>query len=170
MVFLLATNFIECMNGLIRARVVKIWTSAPEIILILVANLQYTLYNLIMELILKEEAYRIIGICMEVHNHLGAGFLEIVYKDALEYEFRCNGIPHEREKEYLVHYKGAILPHRFYADFVVYDTIILEVKCKSAIAEEHVAQAINYLKVSGNKLALVVNYGGVSLNYKRIVF
>jgi GxxExxY protein len=66
-----------------------------------------------MDLVLKDEAYRIIGICMEVHNNLGAGFLEIVYKDALEFEFRRAGIPYEREKEYVVNYKGTILPHKF---------------------------------------------------------
>lgn len=65
---------------------------------------------------------------MEVHNNLGAGFLEIVYKDALEYEFKKADIPYEREKMYDVNYKGIILPHKFYADFVVYGNIILEVK------------------------------------------
>ena len=122
------------------------------------------------ELILKEEAFKIIGRCMEVHNNLGHGFLEIVYKDALEYEFRKAGIPYEREKEYRVNYKGIILPHKFYADFVVYDQIILEVKGVSAITDEFTAQCINYLKVSGNKLALLVNFGELRLNYKRIVF
>ena len=122
------------------------------------------------ELILKEEAFKIIGRCMEVHNNLGHGFLEIVYKDAPEYEFRKAGIPYEREKEYRVNYKGIILPHKFYADFVVYDQIILEVKGVSAITDEFTAQCINYLKVSGNKLALLVNFGELRLNYKRIVF
>ncbi|NOT47259.1 MAG: GxxExxY protein [Acidobacteria bacterium] len=122
-----------------------------------------------MELILKDEAYKIIGICMEVHNNLGAGFLEIVYKDALELEFRRAGILYEREKEYFVDYKGIILPHKFYADFVVFDQIILEVKGMAGIADEHVAQAINYLKVSGNRLALIVNFGEAKLSYKRIV-
>lgn len=122
-----------------------------------------------MNLIYKEEAYQIIGICMEVHNNLGAGFLEIVYKDALEYEFKHAEMFYEREKEYLVNYKGIILPHRFYADFVVLDKIILEVKGKSGIAEEDVAQAINYLKVSGNKLVLIVNFGELKLNYRRVV-
>jgi GxxExxY protein len=106
---------------------------------------------------------------MEVHNNLGPGFLEIVYKDALEYEFNKAGIPFEREKQYSVNYKGIILPHKFYADFVVFDSIILEVKAVSGIADELVAQAINYLKVSKNKLALIVNFGELKLNYKRIV-
>jgi len=122
-----------------------------------------------MDLIHKEEAYKIIGICMEVHNNLGAGFLEIVYKDALEFEFRRAGIEYEREKEYVVNYKGSILPHKFYADFVVVDKIILEIKCMAGIADGHVAQAINYLKVSENHLALIVNFGEIKLSYKRVV-
>jgi len=120
-------------------------------------------------IIYKSESYQIIGKCMEVHNQLGAGFLEIVYKDALEYEFLNAGIPFEREKEYIVNYKGITLPHKFYADFVVFDKIILEIKCASAISDEFVAQCINYLKVSQNKLALLVNFGELRLNYKRIL-
>ncbi|MCC7400108.1 MAG: GxxExxY protein [Chitinophagaceae bacterium] len=118
---------------------------------------------------LKDETYQIIGICMEVHNQLGAGFLEIVYKDALEYEFRNAGILFEREKEYTVNYKGIILPHKFYADFVVFDKVILEVKGVKTIADEHVAQAINYLKVSDNRIALIVNFGELKLSYKRLI-
>jgi len=121
------------------------------------------------EIIYKEESYKIIGKCMEVHNNLGAGFLEIVYKDALEYEFIKAKIPFEREKEYIVNYKGITLPHKFYADFIVFDKIILEVKAISGIEDEFIAQAINYLKVSRNKLALIVNFGELKLNYKRIV-
>ena len=106
---------------------------------------------------------------MEVHNNLGAGFLEIVYKDALEIEFKKGGIPYEREKMYEVNYKGTILPHKFYADFVLFDKIILEIKGVSGIADEFVAQALNYLKVSDNKLALLVNFGELRLNYKRVI-
>ncbi len=122
------------------------------------------------QLILKEEAFQIIGKCMEVHNNLGHGFLEIVYKDALEYELKKAGIPYQREKEYKVLYKDIILPHKFYADFVVFNSIILEVKGVSALTDEFTAQCINYLKVSGNRLALLVNFGDLRLNYKRIVW
>ena len=118
----------------------------------------------------KEESYKIIGLCMEAHNNLGAGFLEIVYKDALMHEFNKANIPFEREKMFEVTYKGIILPHKFYADFVVYGNIILEVKGVAAIADEFIAQAINYLKVSKNQLALIVNFGELRLTYKRIVF
>ena len=121
------------------------------------------------DLIYKDESYQIIGVCFEVHNNLGAGFLEIVYKDALEYEFRKAGIPFEREKKFEVNYKGVILPHKFYADFVIFDKIILEVKSVSGIADEFIAQSINYLKVSNSKLALLVNFGELKLNYKRLV-
>jgi len=122
------------------------------------------------DLILKEEAYKIVGVCMEVHNNLGNGFLEIVYKDALEYEFQKLDIPYQREKKYEVNYKGTILPHRFYADFVVFDKIILEVKAVSGFNESFIAQCINYLKVSKNHLSLLVNFGTDKLEYKRIVF
>lgn len=121
------------------------------------------------DIIYKDESYQIIGKCFEVHNNLGAGFLEIVYKDALEYEFKKANITFEREKEYIVNYKDITLPHKFFADFVVYDKIILEVKAVGGIAEEFIAQAINYLKVSSNKLALIVNFGELKLNSKRIV-
>lgn len=71
--------------------------------------------------IYKEKSYEIIGICMEVHKILGKGFSEIVYKDALEWEFKNAGITFKREKEYIVKYKEVILPHKFYADFVIFD-------------------------------------------------
>lgn len=121
------------------------------------------------DIIYKEESYQIIGKCFEVHNNLGPGFLEIVYKDPLEYEFKKAGIPYQREKEYEVNYKGVILPYKFYADFVVFGKIILEIKAVSGIADEFVAQAINYLNVSNNKLALIVNFGELKLNSQRIV-
>src|SRR5699024_7515985 len=116
-------------------------------------------------IIYKEESYRIIGKCMEVHKQLGMGFLEVVYKDALELEFRKAGIPFEREKKYDIYYKGQRLFHHFYADFVVFDKIILEIKGVSGIADEFIAQTLNYLKASDNKLGLIVNFGEMKLNY-----
>ncbi len=121
------------------------------------------------DLIYKEESFEIIGICMEVHRILGKGLLEIVYKDALEYEFMKRGILYDREKEYPVKYKDVILPHSFNADFVVRDKIILEVKSKSDFAKSDLAQTINYLRLSKLKLGLLVNFGKISLEYKRIV-
>ncbi len=122
------------------------------------------------ELIYRNESYEIIGICMRVHSELGAGFLEIVYKDALEYEFRKANILFEREKKYEVNYRGIILPHSFYADFVIQQKIILEVKAVKKIVNAHISQSINYLKVSNNKLALLVNFGEPSFFYKRIIY
>ena len=121
------------------------------------------------KIIYREESYNIIGKCYEVYNYLGNGFLEIVYKDALEYEFRKANIPFEREKEYKVIYKDITLPHKFYADFVVYGKIILEVKSTSEMADKYIAQALNYLKVSENKLALLVNFSPEKLDFQRIV-
>jgi len=121
------------------------------------------------DIIYKEESYKIIGICFEVHNNLGPGFLEIVYKDALEYEFKKANIPYEREKQYDVNYKDIILTHNFYADFVVYDKIILEIKSVKCLVDEFTARTINYQKCSNNKLGLLVNFGELKLNSKRIV-
>ena len=117
----------------------------------------------------QDETYELIGICMEIHRILGRGFLEIVYKDALEYEFNSRGISYRREKEYLVKYKTVILPHRFYADFVVFDKIILEVKAQRGVVDEHYAQVLNYLAVSRCKLGLIVNFGETSLVSKRVI-
>lgn len=123
-----------------------------------------------MSLIHKDESYAIIGKCFEVYNELGPGFLEIVYKDALELEFKNSGIPFHRELRYEVNYKGQVLNHYFVADFVVYEKIILEIKCIPSITDHCTAQALNYLKVSGNQLALVVNFGEGKLNSKRVIY
>jgi GxxExxY protein len=106
---------------------------------------------------------------MEVHRNLGGGLLEIVYKDALEYEFRKNNIPFEREKEYFIEYKDIVLPHKFYADFVVYNDIILEVKVAVAIADIHVAQTLNYVRIINGHLGIIANFNTRSLEHKRII-
>lgn len=116
-----------------------------------------------------EETYKIIGLCMEVHRNLGPGLLEIIYKDALEIEFRENNIPFVREKEFIVEYKGIILPHKFNADFVVNEDIILEVKAVKEFSNEHVAQILNYIKLSNSGIGLLVNFQTKSLQYKRYV-
>ncbi|HRE77221.1 MAG TPA: GxxExxY protein [Flavobacterium sp.] len=121
------------------------------------------------DILYKTESYKLVGILFEVHNNLGKGFSEIVYKDALEYEFKNSLIQFEREKEYSVNYKNTILKHKFYADFVVLDKIILEIKSCKSLNDEHIAQCINYLKVSNNKIAILVNFNKDSLEYKRII-
>ncbi len=120
-------------------------------------------------LIYKEESYRIIGLCMEVHGILGKGHSELVYKDALEYEFSVNQIPFSREKSYKIQYKDIILPRRYSADFVVYDKIILELKAIESLTNGHIKQTLNYLAASKLKLGLLVNFGEDSLTHKRIV-
>ncbi|MCC6700089.1 MAG: GxxExxY protein [Fluviicola sp.] len=121
------------------------------------------------ELLFKHECYDIIGACIDVHRELGVGFSEIVYKDALEYEFQERCIPYRREVEYQVHYKDVVLPHKFYADFVVFDSIILEVKTVSELKNEHLEQTINYLAVSGNEVGLLVNFRSERLKHKRLI-
>jgi GxxExxY protein len=116
-----------------------------------------------------EESYKIIGILFEVHKNLGKGFSEIVYKDALEYEFNVQNIVFEREKEYSVKYKDSILKHKFYANFVVFDKIILEIKTVECFNNSHYNQCLNYLKISGNELSLLVNFNANSLEYKRVI-
>ena len=120
-------------------------------------------------LIYKDESFAIVGVLFEVYNNLGSGFSEIVYKDAIEYEFKSKNILFEREKEYSVAYKDTILSHKFYADFIVNDKIILEIKCAENIHDKHIAQCINYLKVSKNKLAILANFQKNYLQHKRIV-
>lgn len=121
------------------------------------------------EYLYKVESYKIVGILYEVHKNLGKGFSEIVYKDALEYEFNLNNIPYQREKEFSVNYKNVILNHKFYADFVVFDKIILEIKTVDCFNNAHYNQCLNYLKISKNKLAILANFNLISLEYKRIV-
>nr|WP_294787845.1 GxxExxY protein [uncultured Flavobacterium sp.] len=116
----------------------------------------------------KDENYKIVGICMEVHRLLGPGLLEIVYKDALEIEFKNNGIPYQREKEFAIEYKGVILPHKFYADFVIYD-IILEVKSVKEICNDHLAQVLNYLKLADTPVGIIANFQNKSLVHKRLI-
>jgi GxxExxY protein len=121
------------------------------------------------ELIYKDEAFKIIGCCMEVHRELGKGHDEVVYKDALEIEFKRQGISFSREQEYKLAYKDVVLPHKYFADFEVLDKIILEAKAIESLTDSHVKQTLNYLAASKLKLGLLVNFGEDSLNYKRVV-
>ena len=121
------------------------------------------------DLYLKEEAYKIIGICMEVHTILGKGHSEIIYGDTLEYEFKKNEIPYNREMKFNITYKEIILPHHYFSDFVVFDEIILEIKAIQQLSSSEIKQTLNYLAASKNKLGLLVNFGEDSLKYKRII-
>ena len=122
------------------------------------------------QLILEDISYNIIGACMRVHSFLGHGFLEIVYKDAMQIEFAENQIDFTREKEFDINYKGIILPHKFYADFFVMDNVIVEAKAtKDGMSNDFIAQTLNYMKVSCCSLGLIINFGKSSLEYKRLV-
>ena len=123
------------------------------------------------KLVFRNETFQLIGLCMEVHRVLGHGFSEIVYKDAIEEEAQARGIRNEREKEYDVIYKGKVLRHKFFADFEFFDSVILEVKASDkGVADEHIAQTLNYIKVSGAKVGLIVNFGRQSLEHRRLIF
>ncbi|HAK12518.1 MAG TPA: GxxExxY protein [Chitinophagaceae bacterium] len=120
-------------------------------------------------LLYQEASYQIIGIAMEVHRELGPGLKEVNYQDALEYEFQLNKIPYQREKRYRVTYKGKVLSRPYVADFLIADKIILEIKSVPVIIDQHFAQTLNYLKVSGTKLGLILNFGAKSLAWQRVV-
>jgi GxxExxY protein len=117
----------------------------------------------------KQECYNIIGCAMEVHSELGNGFLEPVYQEALSVVLRENGIPHVREKLLEINFRGTVLEKKYVADFICYNSIILELKAMDAIHPNHLAQVINYLKVTGYNLGLIINFGAKSLQYKRVI-
>ena len=121
------------------------------------------------KIIYKKESYDIIGCCIEVHKELGSGFLELVYHEALVLELDAKFIPYEREKELKITYKGVDLQKRYFADFICYNDIILEIKAVNELSNVHVSQVLNYLKATNMKLGLLINFGADSLEYKRII-
>ena len=118
--------------------------------------------------LLEEETYKIIGAAMEVHRQLGCGFTEKVYQDALEKEFLLRGIPYVREVHLHVTYKGEALDSDFIPDFVCYNCIIVELKAVQELDNLHRAQAINYSRVAGMGVALLINFGSLSLEHERL--
>jgi len=107
----------------------------------------------------KQESYDIIGAAFEVYNKLGHGFLEAVYQECLEIEFKKRCIPYEREKDIKIFYDGLELTQSYRADFVCYDKIIVELKAVSALEDAHYAQVYNYLHATGIKLGILLNFG-----------
>lgn len=117
-----------------------------------------------------ERTYKIIGAAMEVHRELGSGFLEAVYQEALGREFELQGVPNAAQHMIKIWYKGNPLDKKYQPDYVCYEEVIVEIKATSALTSLDEAQLINYLKATGLKVGLLINFGARSLEYKRLVF
>jgi len=119
-------------------------------------------------LIYPDEAYAIIGACLEVYNVMGSGFLEVVYQKCLERELMLRGIPFEPQKKISLSYKGFPIEQDYTPDFVCYGKIIVEIKAQMILVDSNRAQTINYLNATGLKLGLLVNFGHAkSLEWER---
>jgi GxxExxY protein len=116
------------------------------------------------------QTYAIIGAAMEIHRTLGHGFLEAVYQEAAVIEFPLHQIPFECEVLFEIHYKGTLLNTHYRADFVCFDSIIVEFKAQSQLTSADEAQLLNYLKATSYQRGLLINFGASSLEYKRMVF
>jgi GxxExxY protein len=121
------------------------------------------------DIIYKEESYKIVGACFEVHKQLGPGFLESVYTEALESEFQKIDIPYEKEKKLQIFYSDQLMKKYFKADFICYDKIILEIKATDMLIKAHVQQITNNVRATNLRLGLLINFGSPSLTYKRII-
>lgn len=123
-----------------------------------------------MNLIHKQESYTIVGACFEVYNELGNGFDEAVYHESLELEMSSKQLDFVSEPQIQVQYKGQVLEKHFRADMICFGKIIVELKAVRALNDFHRQQVLNYLKATGFRLGLLVNFGAVDgLEYERIV-
>jgi len=116
-----------------------------------------------------EQTYFIIGAAMTVHRELGSGFLEAVYQEALEVEFKHVGIPFAREVELPICYRGKQLATCYRADFLCYESTVVELKAIECLTSREESQLLNYLNASGKEKGLLLNFGSRSLEYKRMV-
>ena len=116
-----------------------------------------------------QETYDIIGTAIEVQKILGTGFQEPIYQEALALEFNARNIPFEREEELTINYKGIELNKKYYADFVCFGKIILELKTVDHIIDEHYSQVLNYLNITKYRLGLIINFGEIPLTTKRVI-
>jgi len=122
------------------------------------------------EILYKDESYKIIGACFDVYNEKGSGFVEPVYQECLEIEMGLQGVSFSAQQELVIHYKGRALTQKFIPDFVCFGKIILEIKAVSSLCDDHRAQVHNYLKATGFRLGLLVNFGShPKLVYERII-
>ncbi|HET8810411.1 MAG TPA: GxxExxY protein [Flavobacteriaceae bacterium] len=121
------------------------------------------------EILYKNESYKIIGACMKVHRTLGAGFLEAIYEEALEKEFKKQNIPFQRQVKLDVFYESEKLNKFYKADFICFNEIIIEIKSVQMLPAIFYSQLKNYLSATKKELGLLVNFGELSLNYKRIL-
>lgn len=117
-----------------------------------------------------EQTYAIIGAAIAVHRELGHGFLEAVYQEAPAIELHSRQIPFQREVHIPVHYDGVELATHYQADFVCFDSVIVELKALQNLSGTEEAQVINYLKASNRQRALLLNFGSRSLQHRRLVF
>jgi GxxExxY protein len=121
------------------------------------------------KLLYRDESYRIMGACFEVHNDKGCGFLEAVYQECLALEFDIQGIPYRPQVELGLSYKGRPLAQTYRPDFLCYDKIVVELKAVKQLTDDHRAQTLNYSKATGLRLALLVNFGRhPKLEYERL--
>ena len=112
--------------------------------------------------------FAIIGAAMEVHRQLGCGFLEAVYQEALAIEFAKRNIPFKREVRLPIHYKGQLLATVYCADFICFDSVVIELKALAHMSGTEEAQLINYLKATGYEVGLLLNFGARSLQHRRL--
>ena len=123
-----------------------------------------------MEILYKDECHAIMGACFAVYTEKGCGFLEAVYQECLQIEFGLHGIPFRAQAELPLEYKGHRLKQVYVPDFICYDKIVVELKAVTQLADEHRAQVHNYLKATGYRLGLLVNFGHYpKVEWERIV-
>jgi GxxExxY protein len=122
------------------------------------------------ELLFKEEVYAIVGAAIEVHRELGSGFLEAVYQEALEIELRERNIPFHSQPELNIVYKDRILQKKYNPDFLCLPEIIVEIKALDQLSGKEESQILNYLKASGKRVGLLINFGSAGkLEWKRYI-
>lgn len=118
----------------------------------------------------QQEGYDFMALAFEVYNELGPGFLEDVYQESLELELGRRQIPFASHAPLAIHYKGVVLRKRYEADLILHDGIVVELKAVKALAPEHDAQLLHYLRVTGKRVGYLVNFGASPrLQWKRLV-